>query len=195
MKGHAISFLHSGMSKQLRHRRCTYACTVHCLGPQRAAQRLATNAVFPRIDGARSDLIVVFVSSKEGTYDKMAAAMLVPGTPVSVRIDVVYAWLHLLKAVHPLYKDITIDQSPKTIQELQKFQESVVAGSVRITDAKSCELNRLASMSTAEVSDVRGTTDKLNDIFAHAEADQHPVDPGQYHHRFTIDPSLLHMHL
>lgn len=34
---------------------------------------------------------------------------------VVVRADLVYAWLRFLKAVNPLYKDVEIDESSKTL--------------------------------------------------------------------------------
>ena len=94
-RGHVISFPHNGPS--------AVAEREHAFGK-------IDRKTYPRIDGLEEVLFVSFVGSRSEWEAHLLSGM-PGGIDLQVRSAVVYQWLHALKALNPLYKDINIDDS------------------------------------------------------------------------------------
>lgn len=114
---------------------------------------------YPRLDNLHENIAVAFVGSQ------LQWAALVPNRHaiqrqhVDVRVDVVYSWLRMLKAVNSKYRDIVIDDSPEMIRSLQRIPDELMERTTIIDNETEIEIDRLienkcATEQTAEDSTV-----------------------------------------
>jgi hypothetical protein len=78
---------------------------------QDSIEKLST--ILPDIESTKEDLKVVFVGPTEKSEINRTQAT-ISCYDLQVRSNVIYAWLKLLKAINPNYKDVIIDKSDST---------------------------------------------------------------------------------
>ena len=104
-------------------------------GPAGLAEHTSVNIppVFPNLNAVYTNVLVCFVGARPA-YDALVPDR--PGriTELQVRKEVVYKWLKALKALHPLYEDIVIDESETMGQSLDDITPTLWRNSEELTD-------------------------------------------------------------
>ena len=93
------------------------------------ANNLNDDGVYPRIEGLRESISVLFVGAKaqwKSLVPDKSGHRLGHVQELQVRSDVVMRWLRALKALNPYYKNITIDDSPETCAALDHVSDEII---------------------------------------------------------------------
>ena len=123
-RGHVITFPHQG--------------------PAGLAEHTTTSEpeVFPNLDAVSTNVLVCFVGSRP-EYDAFVPDR--PGriTELHVRKEVVYRWLQALKALHPLYADIVIDESQTMYQSLDAITPTLWQQALILDDENELSIEKV----------------------------------------------------
>jgi len=123
-RGHVITFPHQG--------------------PADLAEHTTVNAptVFPNLDAVYTNVIVCFVGAKPA-YDAFVPDRRGRITELQVRKEPVYQWLQALKALHPLYGDIEIDNSETMGQNLDAITATLWQDALVLTNEDTLAIEKV----------------------------------------------------
>jgi len=105
--------------------------------------------VFPNYHDITDHINVKFVGDNSAI--DVCMPKLLRSKVFRVNLDSVYHWLRTLKAVHPLYHDITIDSSPETRTAVSNVPSVLLACATRITDPTMVQVERHVGSDVAAV--------------------------------------------
>ena len=78
---------------------------------------------YPRKENLKEHLAVFFLGSRL-QYEALIPFLQLQ--ELTVRVNVVYQYLYMLKQINPLYRDIIIDQSPAMIEQLESITSELL---------------------------------------------------------------------
>ena len=136
LTGHIISFLHTG--------------------PEAVAAALVQSKL-PCVPSVMKTVKVAFVGPT-GSFEKLRQQNTIAIHDLTVRSEVVLAWLRMLKKINPLYNDIEIDDSAATVSNLNSMTETLLATAVCITNSLHRKMDDII---TSDVATVRTTADSV----------------------------------
>jgi hypothetical protein len=111
---------------------------------------LSATATMPDVEGVSRLLTVAFLDINGRTDE--TRMVLMEHENFRVRPAVVYQWLKLLKEVHPMYADITIDESSTMTESLNSFSASLLDNAL---DLNSESANRMECIVTSDTANIR----------------------------------------
>ena len=136
LTGHILSFLHTGAE---------------------AAAAALVHSKLPCVASVMKTIKVAFVGPS-GSFEKLRQENTIAIHDLTVRSDVVLAWLKMLKKINPLYNDIDIDDSSATISDLNSMTEKLLVTAVCITNSLHRKMDDII---TTDVATVRTTSDSV----------------------------------
>ena len=122
----------------------------HMICFPQSTSRIA-NAMLPHSD--IDETIRVHFIGGSAALERMMPLLRAEGGPLQIRPAAVFAWLRRLKSTHPLYADIVIDDSEKSVAKMNAATERIIKGAVLSTDVASARLETASKSDIAAVSD------------------------------------------
>ena len=139
-RGHAITYLHDSPS-------------------QFAAQQ-----TLPRVEGVEKVLNVCFVGSRL-FFEAFVPSFRIAVPDLVVRPNVVYAWLHYLKQVNPLYKDIEIVDNEAVREALANITTQLINNTVVMDEAVVQTMEQVIEEETASYGNTVNATSSYDNNF------------------------------
>ena len=165
-KGHAITYLHDSPFEFSAHQ------------------------TLPRVEGIAKVISVCFVGSNL-VWEAFQPTFKTAVPDLVVRPDVVYSWLHYLKQVNPLYKDIEIVDTLAVREALQSLTDQLISNAVVMDDGILTDMETVIAEETATYGNEGDSTNLIIEVDEDAMEERYDFlsnDPISIGTQTTITP-------